>query len=332
MIGTAYVMRAIGDVGSPVLTWLSPIGWFQGMYAFSGLRWWPLVLLVLAAAAVAAAALWAFGRRDHGAGVLAARPGPARASRGLTTPLGLVWRLQRGALIGWVLGLFLTGLSYGSLGSDVGALLGDSSTTEDMFIRGGSDLTAGFYATAILMLALMCCGYAISTAMRPRHEEASGLVEVLLATGLSRSRWLGAHVVFTVLGTLAVVSAAGLGLGIGYALSAGDPATGASYVLATLPYAAPVLVMSALARLLYGLAPRLAGLAWVALVFALVVMLFGALLQIPEWVQDISPFHHLALTPAEDFRWQPMLGLMLVAAATSLLGQAMFRRRDVEVR
>ena len=61
--------------------------------------------------------------------------------------------------------------------------------------------------------------------------------------------------------------------------------------------------MSALARLLYGLAPRLAGLAWVALVFAVVVMLFGTLLQIPEWVQDISPFHHLALVPAEDFRW-----------------------------
>ena len=90
--------------------------------------------------------------------------------------------------------------------------------------------------------------------------------------------------------------------------------------------------MSALARLLYGLAPRLAGLAWVGLVFAVVVMLFGALLQIPEWVQDISPFHHLALVPAEDFRWQPLLGLLVVAATMSALGQAMFRRRDIEVR
>ncbi len=332
VIGTAYVLRAIGDVGSPVLTWLSPIGWFQGMHAFSGLRWWPLAPLVLTAAGVCALALWTFGRRDHGAGVLAARPGPARAGPGLTTPFGLAWRLQRGALVGWTIGLFLTGLSYGSLGSDVGTLLGDSATTQDMFVRGGADLTAGFYATAILMLALMCCGYAISTARRPGHEEASGLAEVLLATGLSRSRWLGVHVLLTVLGTVAVVSAAGLGLGIGYALSAGDLGTGASYVLATLPYAAPVLVMSALARLLHGLSPRLAGLAWLVLVFAVVVMLFGTLLRIPEWVQDVSPFHHLALAPAEDFRWQPLVALVVVAAATSALGQALFRRRDVEVR
>ncbi len=332
VIGTVYVLRAIGDVGSPVLTWLSPIGWFQGMHAFSGLRWWPLVPLVLAAAVVCALALWTFGRRDHGAGVLAARPGPARAGPGLGTPFGLAWRLQRGALAGWSIGLFLTGLSYGSLGSDVGALLGESELTEEMFVRGGADLTAGFYATAILLLALMSCGYAISTALRPRHEEASGLVEVLLATGLSRSRWLGTQVALTVLGTVTVVSAAGLGLGTGYALTSGDPGTGASYVVATLPYAVPVLVMSALARLLHGLSPRLAGLAWIALVFALVVMLFGTLLRIPEWVQDVSPFHHLALTPAEDFRWQPLLALALVAVVLSALGQALFRRRDVEVR
>ncbi len=332
VIGTAYVLRAIGDVGSPVLTWLSPIGWFQGMHAFSGLRWWPLGLLLVATAGVGAAALWTFGRRDHGSGVLAARPGPARASHSLSTPFGLAWRQQRGALIGWTIGLFLTGLSYGSLGSEVGALLGDSATTEEMFIRGGADLVEGFYATAILMLALMCCGYAISTALRPRHDEASGLVEVLLATGLSRARWLGVQVAFTVLGTLTVVLAAGIGLGVGYALAAQDVATGASYVVATVPYAAPVLVMSALARLLHGLAPRLAGLAWVGLVFAAVVMLFGALLRLPEWLQDVSPFHHLALVPAESFRWMPFLALTLIAAATSTLGQALFRRRDVEVR
>jgi ABC-2 type transport system permease protein len=42
VIAIAYVLRAIGDVGSPVLTWLSPIGWYQGMYASpasAGGRW-----------------------------------------------------------------------------------------------------------------------------------------------------------------------------------------------------------------------------------------------------------------------------------------------------
>ena len=332
VIGGSYVLRAIGDVGSPVLSWLSPIGWYQGMHAFSGLRWWPLGLLVLTSAVVTGTALWVFGRRDHGVGVVAVRPGPARAAGGLATPFGLAWRLHRGALVGWATGLLLTGLAYGSLGSDVGALLGDSPTSTEVFIRGGTDLVQGFYATAIIMLALMSCGYAISTALRTRHEESSGLLEVLLATGLSRTRWLGVQVLLTVLGTCTVVLAAGVGLGVGYGLAADDPATGASLVVATMPYVAPVLVMSAIARLLHGLAPRLAALAWGGLLFAVVVMLFGTLLRLPEWLQDVSPFHHLALAPAQEFRWAPFVSLVLVAVAASGVGQALFRRRDVEVR
>ncbi len=332
VIGAAYVLRAIGDVGSPALTWLSPIGWYQGMHAFSGVRWWPLALLVLAAGAVIAAAGWTFGRRDHGAGVLAARPGPVRASGVLGTPLGLAWRLQRGSLIGWSLGLLLTGLSYGSLGTDIGDLLGDSETTQDMFVRGGADLVEGFYATSIVMLALMSCGYAVSAALRPRHDESAGLAEILLATGLSRRRYLLAQVVLTVAGSAIVVIAAGLGLGVGYALTTGDGSAVGTYLLAMLPYLAPVLVLSAVARLLFGVHARAALLAWVGLLFAVVVLLFGQVLQIPEWLQAVSPFHHLALVPAEDFRWSPFLALLVVAAILSGAGQVLFRRRDIEVR
>lgn len=332
VIGTAYVLRAVGDVGSPALSWLSPIGWYQAMHAFSGLRWWPLLLSLAGAAAVTVAAVATFRRRDHGSGVLAARPGPARADPRLATPLGLAWRLQRGSVVGWGLGLLLTGLAYGSLGSDVGDLLGDSETTREVFAQGGADLVDGFYATAILMLALMCSGYAVSTALRPRHDESAGLVEVLLATGLSRTRWLLAQVVLTVSGTALVVAAAGLGLGLGFALTTGDGGAVGTYLVATLPYAAPVLVLSGLARLLFGVRPGLGPLAWLALVFAVVVMLFGQVLRFPEWLQDVSPFHHLALVPAEDFRWAPFLVLLAVAAALSGAGQLLFRLRDVEVR
>lgn len=332
VIGAAYVLRAIGDVGTPWLSWASPIGWYQGMHAFSGLRWWPLLPLLVATAVLAAAAAATFQRRDHGAGILAARPGPARAAPALGTPLGLAWRLQRGALVGWTLGLLLTGLSYGSLGTDVGDLLGDSEATQEVFTQGSADLVEGFYATSILILALMSSGYAISQALRARHDEAQGTLEVLLATGLSRSRWLRAQVALTVVGTCVVVLAAGVGLGVGYALTTGDGSAVGTYVLATVPYVAPVLVLSGVARLLHGLRPRLALLAWVGLVFAVVVMLFGRVLRIPAWLQDVSPFRHLALVPAEDFRWAPFLALAVVAALLSVAGQLLFRRRDVEVR
>ena len=329
VIGVAYALRAIGDVGAIVLTWLSPIGWYQRMYAFSGLRWWPSLLLLAAAIGLTAAAYALFARRDHGAGIVAARPGPAHASESLSSTLGLAWRLQRGAVIGWGLGLFLMGLSYGSLGDSVGSLIGDSDAARDMMVQGSGDLVDGFYGTAIVLLALMAAGFGIASAMRPRGEEDEGRVESLLATGLSRRRWLLGHVAVTVLGTVLVIVAAGVGLALSYGLSSGDWGTARVLAAASTAYVAPVLCLTGLARLLYGLSSRLAVFAWLGLLFAAVVLMFGELLRLPEWLRDVSPFHHLALVPAEDFRLLPVLVLTGVAVSLSVAGQFAFRRRDI---
>lgn len=331
VMGAAYVLRAIGDVGAPALSWLSPIGWYQAMHPFSGLRWWPVLLLVVAAATTTVAALLVLVRRDHGAGVLADRPGPARAAPGLGTAFGLGWRMQRGALVGWALGLFLTGVSYGSLGNNVADLIGEGAA-QDVFAQGGDRLVEGFYAVSIVMLAMLGSAYALTSALRSRSDEEGGRVEVLLATGLSRARWLRAQVALTVVTTSTAVVLAAVGLGIGYAVTVGDIGTAAGYVAAVLPQLAPALVLAGVATLLFGVGPRWASLGWLGLLLAVVVLLFGEIFRMPQWVQDLSPFHHLALVPAEDFRWAPFLVLALIAVALPAAGLALFTRRDVEVR
>ena len=211
VIGASYALRAVGDVSAPVLTWLSPIGWYQGMHAFSGLRWWPALLLLGATGLSLQLAASLLQRRDIGAGLRAARPGPDRAGAVLSSPLGLVWRLQRPTVLGWTAGLGLTGLAYGTIGDDVEDLLGDSETTVELMTQGVADPVAGFYATALLMLALITSGFAISSALRPRAEEEAGHAELLLSTAVSRRRWLASYVVVTVGGVLLVLAAGGLG-------------------------------------------------------------------------------------------------------------------------
>lgn len=329
VIAVAYVLRAIGDVGNGVLSWFSPIGWYQAMHQFSGLRWWPMLLML----AGAGAALWGgyalFARRDYGSGILAARPGPAAAPTGLGGGLGLAWRLHRGAALGWAGGLFFGGLAYGAIGDDVESLLGDSDTSQEMFVQAGTDLVTGFYGTSILMLAVIASGFAISSALRPRTEEENGHLEVLLATALPRSRWLLGHVVHTVGGSALVLVAAGLGLGAGYLLVTGDGDTAWDLTWPALQYVAPVLVLSGVARLLFGLLPRWMVLAWAPLAVAAVVMLFGDLFRLPQWLQDVSPFEHLPMVPAEDFSWPPVLALAGLALLLSVAGQLAFQRRDV---
>jgi ABC-2 type transport system permease protein len=328
-IAVAYALRAIGDVGNPVLSWLSPIGWYQAMHPYSGLRWWPALLLLAAGALATAAAYALFGRRDFGSGLWPARPGPQRASPGLVTSWGFAWRLQRGSVLGWTLGLAALGIAYGSIGNDAGTLVGDSQASQDVFIRGGGSLVDGFFAVSIVTLALVAGGFAVGSALRPRSEEDDGRVEALLATGLSRRRWLAGQVATTLAGSVLVLAGAGLGLGAGYAMVTGDAGRIWPFAVGTLGYVAPSLVLSGLARLLFGLVPRWALLAWLGLGLGVVMLFFGPLLRLPGWLQGLSPYDHLALVPAASFRWAPFVVLLGVAALLSAAGQVAFTRRDL---
>jgi ABC-2 type transport system permease protein len=179
------------------------------------------------------------------------------------------------------------------------------------------------------MLALLAAGFSISSALRPKSEEDGGRVEALLATALPRSSWLAGHVAVTVLGTVVILAAAGLGLGTSYALVTGDGSAVLRLSVPVLAFTPAVLVLSGLARLLHGLAPRASFAAWLGLLVAWVILLFGDVLDLPHWLQEISPFEHLAMMPLQSFRLVPFLTLCAVACGLSLAGQYGFRRRDL---
>lgn len=328
-IAASYVLRAVGDVGNGTFSWLSPIGWGQAMHAFSGERWWPSLISVATCVVLGAAAVLLFERRDVGAGIWPTRPGPDGAGRWLHGPVGLAWRLQRGSVIGWAVGLFLTGLAYGAIGDDIKDLMGSSDFSKEVFGQGGGSLVDSFYAVAALMLALIAAGFSISSALRPRGEEDDGRSETLLASPLPRLRWALSHLVVTIGGSVVVVGAAGLGLGVGYAGVTGDGSAVLRLLGATTAYVAPVLVLVALTWLIYALAPRWAGVGWVLLTYCVVVMFFGEVLRFPQWIKDLSPFSHLALVPAQSFALGPMIWLLAGAAALGAMGLAALRRRDI---
>lgn len=330
VIALAYVLRAIGDIGNGFWLWLSPIGWGQAMRAYAGEIWWPALLSVVAAAVLAYLALRVLDRRDVGAGVWPTKPGPATGGASMQSAYGLAWRLQRGTVIGWTVGMFWMGIAYGSIGKDVGALLGDSEFSKDVFAQGGGELVKSFYSTTALMLALIGSSFAVSSAQRLRGEETSGRVEALLSTVLSRRRWAASHAAITFLGSVLVVLTGGFGTGLSYGLISGDGSQIWRLTLAALVHVPAVLILAGFTFVLVGFVPRLAAAGWIALVFCFVVMMFGELLAFPDWLNDVSPFGHLPLLPVQDFQLMPVAVETVVAAALALLAHAGLKRRDIQ--
>ncbi len=331
VIALAYLLRAVGDVGNGVLSWFSPIGWGQQMRAYADERWWPALLSLGVASALVVLARVLFERRDFGAGLRQARRGPAaRTWRG--GAYELAWRLQRPTVIGWLIGLAVGGLAYGSIGDDVGDLVGDGDLSGVLTggETGGQALIDGFYASAILLLAIGAAAFGVASTLRVRAEEASGRLEPLLATALSRRSALGGHVLVAVAASTLGTALAGFATGLMNGWVSGDYGQVWALTGAGLSYAPAIWVMIGVTVALVGLVPRLASLAWLAIAYAAVVMFFGPLLDFPSWVEDVSPFSHPALVPLEDLSLPPLLWLTAVAAALAVAGFLGFRRRDVQ--
>jgi ABC-2 type transport system permease protein len=333
VIGVAYVLRASGDVGNGALSWLSPIGWTQRTYVFVDDRWWPLALCLVLAALTAAYGFVLSTRRDVGAGLRSARLGRRTASDALTRPLGFALRLHRATLLGFGAGLCLMGVMYGSILGEAADMVKDIDQVQEALARiGGSTVAESFASMVMVVVAVVAAVYVVMAALRPRAEESAGRAEPLLATGLSRNRWLGSHVAVALAGGTMLMVLAGLGFGLSGAASAGDGGLVLELTGAAAAYAPALWVTVGVAVLLFGWFPRAGAAAWIVPVYAFLVGYLGPILQLPDWTKNLSPFGHVPQLPAAGMNWTPLLALTAVAAGLILLGLAGFRRRDLDTK
>src|SRR6266487_123583 len=357
-LGAAFLLRAVGDsagqAGPRWLSWLSPMGWAglnrafgsartpvpcavlaqspAGCFVNDGTRAWVLALPAGTAAILAAVAAVLAVRRDYDAGMLPQRPGPPRGTASLRTPLALAWRLQRAPLIGWTSGALVFGTVIGSAAKGIGGLLGSDQVRRVVIKLGGQAALTDAYIAAILSFSgLIAAGYAVSVVLRLRSEETSQRADPVLAAGAGRIGWGMSHLAIAAAGTTLILAVTGLGAGLGLALRSAAGGSGiAGNTLAGLAQVPAALVIAAAAAALFGLAPKasVAG-SWTVLGVVVLMLFLGAILQLPNWLMDISPYTHLPKLPGGTVSAAPLIWLCVTALALAAAGLAGLRRRDI---
>ncbi|SEF13210.1 ABC transporter permease [Jiangella alba] len=327
-LGVAFALRAIGDVGTEWLSWLSPIGWAQRTKVYVDDRWWPLLLSVALTVVLMAVAYATTSRRDVGAGLVQPSPGSPRAGKDLSSPLGLAVRLQRGGLIGWGVGLLVFGVAYGSLAPSIEEFVSDNSTIQD-FLGDAGTLIDGFMGMVVMMMALLAAAYGLTSMLRLRAEETSGRAEPILATAVSRTRFAASHLIVALGGSLLIMLVGGLGLGITGAITLDDGSMVGKLLGTALAHVVGVWLVVAIVVALFGWAPQLVHLGWVVLTFGVVVGVLGGFFQFPDWVTKISPFDAASTLPGGDLNTAAVVIMGVLAVALTWIGLLGFRRRDL---
>lgn len=332
VLAAAFTLRAIGDAGAGKLSWLSPLGWSLQVRPYAGDRWWVLLLHLATTAALTVVAYRLLAGRDVGAGLIAERAGPGTAGAGLRSVVGLTWRLDRGSLVLWTVGLCLYGLVMGSVVHGIGDELGDSTVARDIIARmgGTTALEQAFIAVAFTMMGMVAAAFAVSLALRLHQEESGQRAETTLAGAVSRTRWLASHLVAALVGSAVAILTAGLAAGLVYGIAAGDIGGKLSVVLGTAAAQLPaVWLLAAVTVGLFGFAPRFTPVAWGVLVGFVALYLIGSLAGFPQWLLDLEPFAHIPRVGDGDFTAMPMLWLLAIDAALIVMGAMAFRRRDL---
>lgn len=322
-LAVAALVRGIGDVinnSGSALSWFSPIAWAQQMRAFVDLRWWPLALLVALTLGLVTLAAVLEVRRQYDDGTVASsgeRP-DARPVRGV---LGLHLTLQRGQMVGWSVGLFVAGLAFGSMTKSLLDGAKDNELIARVISTQGTD---GVATTMTQFLAAAAGAYVVSAVLRVHADEQFGLGEVVLAGAVSRWRWLLTAVVSATLGAAVLMFFAGLGNGLGAALTVGEPGAVLKLTLAGLAFVPALAVLAGVAALAVAL--RQPWIGWLAVTFVVLSLYLGALLRLPRWLIDLSPVGRT--TAPLDV---PVTALIVMASAATILtltAGLLYRQRD----
>ncbi|GAA0505339.1 exporter of polyketide antibiotics [Paractinoplanes deccanensis] len=342
VLGLAFLLAALGNMLGTVApdalrvtsawpAWLSPIGWGQQMRPFADNLWWPAALAVPAMLLLFGVAVLLLGRRDVGRGVWPERRGAAHASAALRSPTGLVWRQQRGTLLGWSVGLLGFGAVFGALSEEIKGLEGEAAEWYATFGSGGGLL--GAYWTSMMQIAGTAVAvYVVTLLLRLHQDESRGTIEPLLGAAVSRLHWLRAYAINALAGAAGLLLLFAVAMGV----AGGQVSGGRMSLVGDLAGAALVqlpavcLLGAAVVVLIMAMPRRPAGASWAIVVFTVVTgPMFGPSLNLPTWLLNLSPFNHVPNVPAEEAAAGPLLGLALGALVLSVAGAALLRRRDL---
>ena len=332
ILGLDFLLRVIADTTDHFFVhWFTPMGWAEEMRAFSGSRAIVLVLPLCLVAALLSAAAALNAKRDVGAGYVEPRDtAPPRATL-LGSPFRLALRLDRITIASWVAAIAVFAFVIGTVAKTVEKLDLPESFREQIKKLGGIDVTRakGYvgltFVIFVFAIALFVCGQ-LATA---RDEESTHRLETLLALPYGRRRWMGGRIALTLLGVSLAALTAGLGTGIGVLVTGGHMTMldGLAGGLNVVP--AQVLFIGVGVCLL-AFAPRSGiGLLYAFVGVAFVWELFGALLSFPNWVLDLSPFHHVAPVPAKPMELLSAAAMVAIGAGAAVLGTWRFRARDL---
>ncbi|MDR0299050.1 MAG: ABC transporter permease [Streptococcaceae bacterium] len=335
-----YILRMGTDISNLKLSWLNPLSWSYLTDVYVKNDWLPILLTLIVSALLLLVSYLLEIKRDVAAGYLPEARGKAHAGVWLRNFTGLTLRQQRTAAIAWIVGLFVLGITYGSMISKIGTLIGGGAGNNYMqkmlsitSTANSSLMAQEFLGTVYLVIALISTCFAITSLSRMVSEERKNRQEQLYALPISRFKvYLNYTVIAWLFGALAQFAGVfGLYLsqqGNSNSLSAGKIfSSGMVWVVG-------IFFVLSLLSMLMAFLPRAASFIWVYIGLAFFIGIIGKLLDFPKWLLNLNVFNNLMKTASATIlpntpNWTSSIIILVIALMLTVVGFVGYRQRDL---
>jgi len=346
-LGIFYMVRGAGDsAGNEFLACLSPIGLAVRSQVYVNNYIWPSLVLILLTAIFVVLAFYLNSIRDLGQGFIAAKPGRAEAKKSLLSPFGFSWRLLKTGLIAWVIAMFMTASSYGSVLGDLPKFIGNSPEYLQLIgvpeaivnIMSETDkaeiIVTYFMAFITMMMTLVCIVPALIATLKVRSEEKEGRAEHIIARVVSRWKYMCGFVTlaFVVSVVLQFAVASGLYLTVD-SLFETNPLIFSELLKAFLVFLPAIWVLLGIAVFITGLFPKYTGVVWGFYGFVAFMSFIEGMVDLPVAIKGISPMYHIPqLSPTQlplgEISYPPLIILTIIAGVLTVVGFYFYGKRD----
>ncbi len=339
LLGLLYLIRMGTDTQNVNWGYWNPLSWSYLTDPYVKNHWLPIFLVLGLSLILLVLAYFLEIRRDVNAGYIPEVNGKAHASKSLLSFTGLTLRQQRTASIGWILGLFVLGITYGSMIDQIGGFVESSPTISKLFNidphlaneaskAASKAMIESFMSTIFMICAVMVACFAVTSLMRMVTEERKNRQEQLYAMPISRYKVYATYMIISwILGGLAQFAVV---LGIYLAQANNDNAFSFAKVAAAgMSWTVGIFFVLGILGFLMAVLPRLSTLIWVYLGFAFFMSYIGNILNLPAWLNNFNVFHHISRLPVETMNWGNFVFILALAVIFALIGMFIYRQRDL---
>jgi ABC-2 type transport system permease protein len=313
------------------LTWF---GWTAHHVALGGQYDWPsLIPVALLAVVLFVVGVEAFARRDIGATSPIPTPSLPRALVGLRGPTGRAIGQNVPSSLAWGLGIGLFGLAIAGSGSSFIDEL--SKATEFVKLLNtvfpGFDIRSvgGFLQLLFIEFGMILAGLAVATLVAVwASDETSGRLEFLLATPLSRLRWVTSGGVAVLVGVVIFTVLTMIGIAIGATIAGSEIATPVAGTIVLGLYAAALGGIGIAVGGVFGTsyaAPFVA----IFTIATWFVGVIGPALNLPDIFHELALTSHYGFTMLGQWDWVGVVASVALALGGVALGAWGFQRRDL---